>query len=298
MTPTLEGAFSPIVPDRFGVSESPLWDTRNNRLLWASINDGEIHAFEPATGARQRWHFPSTVGSLGLTRSGGLVVALRDSVVLFDPQSGKCRTIAEIEMPIEQCRLNDGKVGPDGAFWIGSMDTRPRFEKEPVGKLYRVTAEGGAMLVAENFLTVNGIDFSPAGERMYLADTMNYLIDVWDFDVTTGRVSNRRRFVDCSDETGRPDGAAVDEDGNYWSARPAAAQILCHAPSGEVLRTVAVPNYRPTMPCFGGPGRQTLYVTSLSAGLDAAEMEAHPLAGTVIAAPVGATGCSPNLMDA
>ena len=43
------------------------------------------------------------------------------------PTSGSFERIAEIEADNRHdTRLNDGKVGPDGAFWVGTMDDRDR----------------------------------------------------------------------------------------------------------------------------------------------------------------------------
>jgi sugar lactone lactonase YvrE len=285
--------FEAVVPDRFKTGESPVWDELGQRICWVSIDDGDIHALDSIAGQRWRWNFPSVVTAFGFTRRRRVVAALRDRVVLFDPATGESVTLADIPMPIEQSRLNDGKVGPDGAFWVGSMDTRT--EKEPLGKLYRVAPDGSVRIVVDDIKVSNGLAWSPDGRTMYFADTRGYWIDAWDFDPDTGAMSNRRRFVDCTDETGRPDGATVDDAGNYWSARPSVAEIACHSPRGDLLQRIAMPNYRPTMPCFGGRDRTTLYVTSLSVGVSEDALKTHPLCGTIVSAKVRASGPAGHL---
>ena len=64
---------------------------------------------------------------------------------------------------------------------------------------------------------------------------------------------------------GRPDGAAVDVDGNYWVAMYEGARVLQLSPAGEVLQRIDVPVQCPTMVCFGGEDLRTLYITSAGA---------------------------------
>ena len=110
------------------------------RLLFCDINGKRINALSVDTGERESWDFPEVVGSFGLCRSGRLVVAQRHHVVLFDPKTGALTDLtAKIEEPPTN-RLNDGKVGPDGAFWVGSMDENSPRQK--IAALYRVTADG------------------------------------------------------------------------------------------------------------------------------------------------------------
>jgi sugar lactone lactonase YvrE len=47
---------------------------------------------------------------------GGAIVGLRDRVALWDC-SGEFRTLAIIEPDLPDNRLNECRVGPDGAFW-------------------------------------------------------------------------------------------------------------------------------------------------------------------------------------
>ena len=66
------------------------------------------------------------------------------------------------------------------------------------------------------------------------------------------------------EEDGRPDGAACDAEGFYWSAGVSAGVLNRISPTGEIERKVMLPLAAPTMPCFGGPDLKTLYVTSLT----------------------------------
>jgi len=71
-------------------------------------------------------------------------------------------------------------------------------------------------------------------------------------------------FLDFESLPGKPDGAAVDEDGCYWIACVGGSAVLRVTPNGDVDRIVDVPVLRPTMVAFGGADLDTVYVTSIA----------------------------------
>src|SRR5215207_5164250 len=123
------------------IGESPVYDERTNRLYFVDILSRTVYRLDLASNDLASWTFESEVGSIGLAASGRIVVALRHSVLLFDPASEAKQEVCRIEEEqAEKTRLNDGRVGPDGAFFVGSMDGRNA--KQTVGALYRVDPSG------------------------------------------------------------------------------------------------------------------------------------------------------------
>jgi sugar lactone lactonase YvrE len=269
--------------DRCDIGESPVWDERTGLLHWVDITPGIIYRLDPTTGVRQHWEMGEPVGSLGLCRSDRLVVALKSTVILFDPRDGSRQPLASVTHRKPEMRLNDGKVGPDGAFWVGSMDASGA--ADPAGVLYRIAPDGGVTVIAENFRISNGLAWDPQGTRMYHSDSRGIWVDIYDFAPATGAATNRRRWLDLDELTGRPDGGACDVDGNYWSGGASASRLNCFSPAGKLLRSIDLPNFRPTMPCFGGPDLATLYVPSLSAGVSAEDLAKWPLCGAMVSVP-------------
>jgi len=270
------------------IAESPVWDSARGALLWCDIPAGRIFELVLATGARQDWAFPGPVGSFGLAQGAALIVACRHDVLRFDRETGALETLARIEAQTDRTRLNDGKVGPDGAFWVGTMDDTPA--KEPVGSLYRVCPDGRVERKLEGLITSNGLAWSADGKAMFHSDSRGRWLDGWDFDARTGRLAARRRIAELSEAQGRPDGGAFDQDGVYWSAGVTAGVLNRFALDGQNLGAVPVPVPAPTMPCFGGLDLKTLFVTSLRNGLSAAALEACPRAGSVFFARVETPG--------
>jgi sugar lactone lactonase YvrE len=270
---------------RCAVAECPVWDAANRRVLFADIQGRCINVLSVDSGARETWPLPDIVPSFGLCRSGRLVVALRRRVVLFDPRSGAVEDLAD---PIDEpatTRLNDGKVGPDGCFWVGSIDEQK--DRQPIGALYRVTPDGQIERRAQHMANSNGLAWSPDGRTMYHSETKSGVIEAWDFDPRTGAMRNHRHFARMGNVEGRPDGAAVDVDGNYWSAGPSAGCINRFAPTGALLERIEFPVPGPTMPCFA---EDTLYVTSLRDGKPPDVLAQFPSLGGLFRAPVATRG--------
>ena len=93
---------------------------------------------------------------------------------------------------------------------------------------------------------------------------------------------------------GRPDGASVDVQGNYWVAMYEGACVLQLSPAGTVLQRIALPVQCPTMVCFGGDDLRTLYITSARAGRPAQEQEAPVAAGSLLSLRVAVAGLPVN----
>ena len=284
------GDFELVWDSRCAVAESPVWDAVNRRILFCDIEGRRINALSVDSGMRDGWDFPEPVGSFGLCRSGRLVVSQRQHVILFDTRTGASADLTGSTGEPAVNRLNDGKVGPDGAFWVGSLDgNAPR---QNTASLYRVTADGAMTRVEGGYKNSNGLAWSADGRTMYHSDSTAGMLEAWDFDPATGARTNHRVLALLTNEDGRPDGGATDMAGNYWSAGPSAGCLNCFSPSGALVRKWAFPVPGPTMPCFAGG---YIYVTSLRDGKSPAVLADHPALGGLFRAPAPAAGAPVGL---
>jgi sugar lactone lactonase YvrE len=94
---------------------------------------------------------------------------------------------------------------------------------------------------------------------------------------------------------GRPDGAAVDVQGNYYAAMFEGRRVCKFSPDGRLLAEIETPAQCPTMPCFGGEDLKTLFITTARHGRSAAELAALPQSGCVFSLPVDVPGLPVNL---
>ena len=270
------------------LGESIVWCAEEGALYRVDILAPAIHRLETATGAVRSWPMPSAIGSLGLREGGGAVVALKNGFHLFDFESGSLTFIVDPEPDRPENRLNDGKVGPDGRFWAGSMDDRA--DKEPVAALYRLDGDGTCHKMADGLIVSNGLAWSPDGTTLYHSDTRLCFIHAYDYDMLSGSLGARRLIAQLADDVGRPDGAAVDVEGCYWSCGISAGRINRFRPDGELDGWIEMPVPAPTMCCFGGGHNKTLYVTTKRVGLSDDVLAAYPQSGGVFSVDVGIEG--------
>jgi len=152
-----------------GIGESPVWDEQSGVLWFVDIVAPRLYRFDAETGDVTFFEMPALIGSIALTSDRRILVALRTGVHLFDPETQEMTFLVNPEPDVASNRLNDGKVGPDGAFWIGSMHMARPFQS--TGALYRVTADGEATRIVGDIAVSNGLAWSPDGRTMYHADS-------------------------------------------------------------------------------------------------------------------------------
>jgi len=261
------------------LGESPTWDAREQALYWVDILAAKIFRWRPEESAVREWQLPAAVGCIGLREQGGLVLAMRSGFHLFDTDSGALTFLHHPEVAIPTNRFNDGKVSPDGRFWAGTMDDRP--EKELRGKLYRLDADYRCTEMAGGVKVSNGLAWSPDGRTMYHSCSRLATVFRHDYNLETGALGERQVFVEMQADWGRPDGAAVDEEGCYWSCGVGGGRINRFSPQGKLISYIPVPVSHPTMPCFAGPDLKTLYFTSSREGFSPQMLAEAPRAGSL-----------------
>ena len=297
MTLAVIEALPGVAPSLLG--ESPLWHPSEQVLYWCDIPGHQLNRFDPASGAHRQWAFDTDVACCAPLQDGGLLLALRDGLVSFDPTTGASKPLVKAPYDNAHERFNDGKADPQGRFWVGTI-YEPR--DPPRAALYRY-ADGRLDKMTSDITVSNGLAWSPDARTLYWADTQAHAVYALDFDVSDGSVSKRRVFaqfpVKAPDQPltiygGRPDGAAVDAEGGYWVAMFEGARLLRFAPDGTPTREVALPVRCPTMPCFGGADLKTLYITTAREKRPADELVREPLAGCVLQLRVNVAGLPAN----
>ena len=230
------------------LSEGPLWDDQTNTLHWVDALEGRVwrSRYEGSGTTRtENWTAPefctpsTRVSSLALVDDsyGTLVGAMEEGVGLFGWDQ-PTRSLAPLPFDGTKVCFNDGKAGPDGAFWVGAKD---RAHKEGLGPLVRVWADGTTETLATGLTISNGLDWTPDGRWFYLADSVPRVIWKYRWDQASGTITDRVLFADGSEAPGVPDGLCVDAEGCVWSARWGGSQLVRLSPAGEVLNRVAFP---------------------------------------------------------
>jgi sugar lactone lactonase YvrE len=298
-------------PDRLG--ESPFWHPQERALYWVDIPGRRIKRID-ADGQLKTWEMPSEPGCIAPIADGGLMIALRDGIYRASEWGTALRAVARFNHDTATTRFNDGKADPEGRFWAGTM-YEPRDARRAELYCIDVRPDNGdegkpiVQLKAHNAIIANGLAWSPDSATMYWSNTTDHVVYAWDWDARSNIMRNHRVFQQFAGKPdgwkpgmpgygGRPDGATVDVEGNYWCAMFEGQRVLKISPAGEVLESIELPVRCPTMPCFGGDDMRTLYVTCASDKRPAEELKALPLSGYVIATRVDVPGLPVNFVRA
>ncbi|WP_283418210.1 SMP-30/gluconolactonase/LRE family protein [Sphingopyxis sp. Geo48] len=270
------------------LGESPVWHPGEARLYWVDIEARTIHRTDPATRTDEVMMLGEQIGCIAPRVRGGLVAALENGFVLIDHWGSTPRPFGpDILADKPGQRFNDGRVDAAGRLWVGSLTND---KANPVATLYRLDPDGSLATILGGLTTSNGAAFSPDGRIFYHADTPTHAIRAYDVDRAAGTLANGRVFHQFEYGKGRPDGAAVDAEGCYWSALWDGWRVVRLSPAGELLQTVDLPVQRPTMIAFGGDELCTAFVTSAGKNLTDEDRKAQPLAGGVFTFRVDVPG--------
>ncbi|MBL0371556.1 SMP-30/gluconolactonase/LRE family protein [Rhizobium sp. KVB221] len=277
------------------VGESIVWDDRRDALLWVDIIGRRIHSLTPATGDHRTWQMPDIVTSIGLRQDGGAIVGLRTFVALWDFDE-HFEPLATIEPDRPDNRLNEGVVGPDGAFWIGTMENNIQADDSPKaiegakGYLYRCDVSGKVDRICDDtFGITNTLVWTDDG-RLITADTLKNEIYSYGIESTTNRLFDRRTIL-AGFPRGLPDGSCRDREGYVWNCRVAGGGAVVRLdPAGRIDRIIDLPCSWPTSCTFGGPDMSTLYVTSARFTMSEEHLANNPQEGGLFAVKTGTTG--------
>ncbi|TLU67398.1 SMP-30/gluconolactonase/LRE family protein [Thalassotalea litorea] len=134
---------------------------------------------------------------------------------------------------------------------------------ENTGNLWRIDLNGDVVLLESGMGTTNGIEVSPDNERLYVNESIQRKIWVYDLS-PEGEISNKRLFVSF-DDFGL-DGMRTDNKGNLYIARYGAGFVLAFDPSGKLIHKIQLKGDFPTNVAFGGKDGKQVFVTMQKRG--------------------------------
>jgi gluconolactonase len=148
---------------------------------------------------------------------------------------------------------NDLAIAKDGTLYASDPNWGTG-----TGQVWRITPDGKSHLEARDMGTTNGIEVSPDGRHVYVNESVQR--NIWVFDrASDGSLSNKR-LLRKFDAFGF-DGMRSDIDGNLYVTRHGKGTVVKLSPKGEILREIDVLGPNPSNICFGGPDGCTAYVT-------------------------------------
>jgi gluconolactonase len=156
---------------------------------------------------------------------------------------------------------NDVVLGPDGALYFTDPGDVPRGQTRELQNqgVYRLAEDGSVQLVVDGLVEPNGLAFSPDGKRLYVDDSRQRDIHLYDF--AGGKATNGRVFGKEEGREGVPDGMRVDMQGNLYVTGPLG--IWVWDPDGNHVGTIIVPE-TPANLAWGDKDYKTLYIAGKS----------------------------------
>jgi gluconolactonase len=129
--------------------------------------------------------------------------------------------------------------------------------KNSTGNLLKI--EGNKIIVLEkNMGTTNGIEISPAEDKLYVNESVQRNIWVYDLD-SNMNISNKKLFYKF-DDFGL-DGMRCDIKGNLYVTRHGKGTVIVFSPDGKIINEIQLKGKKPSNIAFGGPDGKTAYIT-------------------------------------
>jgi sugar lactone lactonase YvrE len=280
-----------VLDARNAVGESPVWVAAEQALYWVDIPARRVSRWSAATGHTDHWATHEMAACIAPAANAGWICGMESGVfqLSFRGERADARRLASVTHARPGMRFNDGRCDRQGRLRAGTM-VMDMGANARDGVVYAFDGANALRPLVDGLMVPNGLAFSPDGRTMYLSDSHPLAQQVWAFDyhVESGTPSSQRLFVDMKQFPGRPDGAAVDADGCYWTCANDAGLLLRFTPAGRLDRSLPLPVRKPAMCAFGGPALDTLYVTSIRPeGIDLSD---QPLAGGLFALRPGVRG--------
>jgi gluconolactonase len=246
--------------------EGPLWWKEGGYLLFRGT---DLKRWKYAPGQGLSVFKENTNAANGITRDmQGRLVACEAATrrVVREERDGSITVIASSFQGRPLNFPNDIVVKSDGAIYFTDPWAGPRAQVPPgetdltFAGVYRVSPDLGTLtLLVNDFLTPNGIAFSPDERVLYINDSARRHIRAFDLQPngTLARQTDRV-FADLGGpEPGGPDGMKVDSAGNVYCGGSGGLYIL--DPQGKKLGRIVHGFNNTANVAFGGDDWKTIY---------------------------------------
>ncbi|WP_018612172.1 SMP-30/gluconolactonase/LRE family protein [Segetibacter koreensis] len=145
-----------------------------------------------------------------------------------------------------------------------AIDSRDRlYASDPnwkagTGRIWTIGNDGKVTLLEDNMGTANGIEVSPDNKRLYVNESVQR--KVWVYDLSEdGKISNKRLLIQFPDFG--MDGMRCDTKGNLYICRHGKGVVAKVSPEGKLLKEITLIGKLPSNIAFGGQDGRTAYVT-------------------------------------
>ena len=187
---------------------------------------------------------------------------------LYAVNYGKEGTISTYAHESRMNQPNDIALAPGGNLYASDPDW-----PNQKGQLWLITPDGKVTLLESDMGTTNGIDVSPDGKKLYVNESAQ--LKVWIYDIKPdGTLKNKRLFHTF--EGFGMDGIRCDVKGNLYLCRYDKGTVAVINPKGKLIREIQLKGKKPSNITFGGPDNRRCYVTLQDRGCFETFTAEHP----------------------
>lgn len=239
------------------LGESPCWDPETNDVWWVDVSGHQLLKTEIASGETIVWKTPECPGFVVLLASGSPAIGMETGIFTFHPDLGAFEKLIDFNQP--GCRFNDATVDQQGRLWASTMALDAQAGRAAI---HQISEDLRLDTLANGLSIPNGLAVDLDRGRIFYSDSHPDIQSIWvkpmDGEATL--------FASTKKLNGRPDGAALDQDGFYWIAGVDGSEIYVFDLDGELHVTIPVQFPAPTKICFSGNDNRLVVVTSKEIG--------------------------------
>jgi gluconolactonase len=241
--------------------EGPIWKDGVG-LLFSDIQGNTIYQWSPTDSLKKVYLNPSdSSNGLTLDLQGRLILTqMEKRRVSRQESNGTITPLASTYNGKKFNSPNDVVVKSDGSIFFTDPDfNTPTGQSKELGfrGIFRISPFGAVQLLDSTFDKPNGICFSPDEKKLYVNESPQHKIYVWDV-VNDSTIANKKPLYTIP-MSGYADGMKTDSAGNIYCTGPTGVWIV--SPSGTYLDKIATPE-TPTNCAWGDGDRKTLYITA------------------------------------
>lgn len=249
--------------------EGPATDKAGNLYAVNYGKEGTIGIVRPDGSHKCFVTLPegSTGNGIRFNKAGDMLVAdyTGHNILKVDMQTKAISTYAH-ESRMNQ--PNDIALAPSGNIYASDPDW-----PNQKGQLWLITPDGKVTLLESNMGTTNGIDVSPNGKKLYVNESAQ--LKVWVYDIKPdGTLKNKQLFHTF--EGFGMDGIRCDVKGNLYLCRYDKGTVAVINPKGKLIHEIQLKGKKPSNITFGGPDNRRCYVTLQDRGCFETFTAEHP----------------------
>ncbi len=258
-SPIPPGAKLEKIATGFLQPEGPVW--KDSVLLFSDIQANTIYQWSSADSIKTYLHPSDSSNGLTLDHQGRLVLTQMElrRVARQEPD-GSIILLASTFRGKKFNSPNDLVVKSDGSIFFTDPDFNipsPYHSELNFQGIYRISPTGSIKLLDSTFDKPNGICFSQDEKKLYVNESHQCKIYVWDV-VNDSTITNKKLFYQIP-ESGYADGMKVDPAGNVYCTGPTGVWII--SSEGKYLDKIAMTE-TPSNCNWGDADGKTLYITA------------------------------------